>query len=379
MKNILLLFIIFGITNSIYSQEIKTNNKKPFIVFKPDSIDDGRPLLTPFVTPGYTPELGGMLAIGGYFSFKANRENEISKRSSIPLSFSFTSTGALVFNMIPIIYLMDEKLIIEGDYWYKSMPDHYFGVGYLETIDKPKDTKTSYHRDWWWINPRIFWKLKKDWFIGANIDFNYTYGSDASAEVMADPHYSRYNNRPFNSGLGLIARYDSRDLPKNTYTGLLVEYSSTLYGDFLGGNNDYQIHQIDIRKFFTVWKTGRVLALQAKARIGVGDVPYGEMSQLGTPFDLRGYLWGRLRDKSLVYGIAEYRHKLYIKSKPSRHSLVAWTGIGTIFNEDSKTYYGVPNLGFGYRLEIQPRVSVRLDYGFGMQTQGFYFNFQQAF
>ena len=160
---------------------------------------------------------------------------------------------------------------------------------------------------------------------------------------------------------------------------MFVEYSSTFYGNFLGGDNDYQVHQFDIRNFFKMGKPGRVIALQGKVRFGVGDVPYGEMSKLGTPFDLRGYFWGRLRDKSMAFAIAEYRHKLYFRDKPSRHSLVSWVGMGTIFNEQTKAYYGVPNFGIGYRLEIQPRVSVRLDYGFGRETSGFYFNFQESF
>ena len=74
---------MLSISNSIFAQEIEKQKKKPFIVFKPDSIDDGRPLLTPFVAPGYTPELGGLLALGGYFSFKTDRNDENLKRSAV--------------------------------------------------------------------------------------------------------------------------------------------------------------------------------------------------------------------------------------------------------------------------------------------------------
>lgn len=364
----------------LYSQNVDSaEKKKPFIVFKADSIDDGRWLLTPFITPGYTPELGIMLSGGGYLSFKTDRGDINSKRSSIPLSFSYSSVGAKVFNSFPIIYLMGERLIFEGEFWYKTMPDHYFGVGFNETIDKAKSDETSYHRKWWLINSRMFWELKKNWFVGLNIDFNYTYGSGASPEVKQDESFSKYNEMPFNSGLGFIARYDSRDLPKNSYSGFFLEYSSTFYGDYLGGNNDYNINEIDVRNFFSVGKPGRVLAIQAMLRVGVGEVPYGEMSLLGTPFDLRGYLWGRLRDKSMAFTIVEYRYKLYFNKKASRHSLVTWTGVGTMFSEETEVFYAAPNFGIGYRLEFQPRVSLRLDFGLGRSTKGFYISFQEAF
>jgi hypothetical protein len=33
----------------------------------------------------------------------------------------------------------------------------------------------------------------------------------------------------------------------------------------------------------------------------------------------------------------------------------------------------------GYRLTVQPRMNLRLDYGFGRESSGFYFNFNEAF
>ena len=39
----------------------------------------------------------------------------------------------------------------------------------------------------------------------------------------------------------------------------------------------------------------------------------------------------------------------------------------------------LPNGGFGYRLELQPRSNVRVDFGFGRNSRGIYFNFTEAF
>ena len=75
----------------------------------------------------------------------------------------------------------------------------------------------------------------------------------------------------------------------------LIEISPAYYGSYMGGQNTYQIYSTDIRKYFRIKKDGRTLALQLKGRFGFGDVPYGEMSPSGTPFDLRGYIWGTVQ------------------------------------------------------------------------------------
>lgn len=373
-----ILFLILVINHSVFSQDINSEKKKPFIVFKPDSIDDGRFLLTPFLSPGYTPELGWVLALGGYFSFKTKNKPSV-KRSSSPLSIAYSTTGAMIFNLQPIIYFNENKFIIYGDFWHKSMPDNYFGVGYDNASTRVKGEETSYYRNWWWMNPRFFWQLKPNWFVGLNVDVNYTKGKEESKKVSEDEVYKHYNEKPLNTGIGYILRYDSRDVPMSTYEGFYLDIRYTNFSTVFGGDNNYSILQVDTRKFIKLGRKENILALQGKYRWGIGDVPYGEMSQLGTPFDLRGYLWGRYRDNSMVYGLMEYRHKLYYSGKPTRHSLVGWTGLGSVFDERTTKYHAIPNIGVGYRLEIQPRVSVRLDYGIGIGTSGFYFNFQEAF
>lgn len=198
---------------------------------------------------------------------------------------------------------------------------------------------------------------------------------------MNDPYYQEYNDQPLNSGLGLIFQYDSRDVPVNAWSGFFVELSATTYKTWLGGDNNYEIFVTDLRKYWTLNnKRGRTFALQAKGRFGTGDVPYGEMSQLGTPFDLRGYTWGRYRNNTMVFGIAEYRHVFYKQSgELSKHGAIAWVGAGTIGEDVSHFEEYLPNFGVGYRLEVQPRMNLRLDFGFGTETFGFYFNFNEAF
>ena len=63
----------------------------------------------------------------------------------------------------------------------------------------------------------------------------------------------------------------------------------------------------------------------------------------------------------------------------SKHGVVAWLGVGSIGTDPSEFKNWLPNAGLGYRFEVQPRMNVRVDIGFGRETSGFYFNFNEAF
>ncbi|MGL5399044.1 MAG: BamA/TamA family outer membrane protein, partial [Plesiomonas shigelloides] len=39
----------------------------------------------------------------------------------------------------------------------------------------------------------------------------------------------------------------------------------------------------------------------------------------------------------------------------------------------------LPNAGVGYRFAFKPRVNIRLDWGVGRNTSGFYFQVNEAF
>ena len=370
-------------SESLKKQE-KAEKKEARTEKKAEKLAKGKFMITPIAAPGYTPELGGLIAVGGLASFKTKSSDTLIQRSSLPFTVAYTSTGAVVGSAILTSYWFKDKIRVFGDFWGKDMPDHYWGVGYENGATTPKsDTTTAYNRMWWWVNPRILYQVKKNYFVGLNIDYNYTQGSNPSPVVANDPNYVAFNDRPMNSGLGVILRYDSRDVPVDAREGFYIDASATFYDQSFGGDNNYQIYLLDYRQFQTLNRFGSTLAWQVKSRVGVGEVPYGEMSQLGTPFDLRGYTWGRYRDKNLFFFLAEYRH-VFLKADQtlSKHGAVVWAGSGTVFNRktiEDNTNRWLPNFGFGYRLEVQPRMNIRLDFGIGRESSGIYFNFNQAF
>lgn len=398
-KNVLILAILFFPIMG-FAQQLTTNNGEEEIISekkkvneekkaarkakKEEIIAQGKPLIFPFVGPGYTPELGGVLGVGALVSFKTNPNDSLIQRSSLPINASYSTTGAFGAKAMLTSYWFKDKLRINFDFRYKDMPDNYWGVGYEKGFNIYKsDSTTAYQRVWMVINPKVYFRLKKDFYVGLNLDYNYTKGWDASKGVASDSIYQQYNDRPLNSGVGIILRYDSRDIPVNAWKGILLDIRATAYLTGLGGVNKYRVYQLDYRQYKTIRRDGQVIAWQIKTRIAEGEVPYGEMSQLGTPQDLRGYTWGRYRDNDLFFFLTEYRYTFLKSNKDlSMHGAVVWVGAGTIFNTSTPKDYTnrwLPSIGIGYRLEVQPRMAVRIDLGIGRETTGFYFNFNQAF
>jgi hypothetical protein len=348
---------------------------------KQEKIESGKLMVTPLAGPAYTPELGFTLAGGIMTSFKTNKSDSLIQRSSAPIMLGITSTGAYFLQSKWTTFWLEDKMRIYADANFKSMPDNYWGVGY-ESAQNPEksDSTTEYLRNWFQFYPKILWQFKTNLFIGGIINLNYTKGSDACDAVANDTYYSKYNDKPFNSGLGLIFQYDTRDIPVNAWKGTFVEMSATFFGSYIGGQNNYQVYEFDLRKYQKIARDGRTLAFQLRGRFGQNDMPYGEMSQPGTPFDLRGYTWGRYRDYSMLFALAEYRH-MFLKTngRLSPHGIVLFTGTGTIGKTVNEFTDWLPCVGIGYRLEVQPRMNLRIDYGFGFESQGFYFNFNEAF
>lgn len=342
--------------------------------------------ILPLVGPAYTPELGFSFAGGIQMSWTTDRRDRALPRSSAPVSVAYSTTGAVVFNTRVTTFWLHDKIRWNTEVWLKDMADNYWGVGYdaAQSPSKPDET-TAYERFWWQVRPTLLGRVYKDLFVGGVFDFNQTIVEDPSEEIQADPDFVAFGPDNYNGGVGAIIAWDSRDFPVNAYRGIYAAATVTAYGIHLGGDNLYQVLELDYRHYLTIGRPGSTLAWQIHSRSAFGDVPYAEKSLLGSPFDLRGYRWGRYRDDSALYGLIEYRF-MFLRRRVregenpiSRHGFVAWVGAGSVAPDITKMTHWLPNAGVGYRLEVQPRLNVRVDFGVGNDSQAFYFNFQESF
>ena len=155
----------------------------------------------------------------------------------------------------------------------------------------------------------------------------------------------------------------------------------------MGGYDIFYRFEFDYRQYKLVCIL-KVLAwtVQTKNVFGNNN-PLNKYVLSGTPFDLRGYYMGLYRDKSGHHDLVEYRQMFktnqsnWIKKVISHLGFVAWGGAGFMGPTPGKIEGVLPNAGVGLRIEVQPRMNVRLEFGrnFINRQNLFYFNMTEAF
>ena len=96
---------------------------------------------------------------------------------------------------------------------------------------------------------------------------------------------------------------------------------------------------------------------------------------------------GQYRDKSSHLVMAEYRQMFntdkenWLQRIINHLGFVVWGGVGFMGPNPGKIEGVLPNYGVGLRIEVQPRMNVRLDLGKNTVNDQtlFYFNMTEAF
>lgn len=338
--------------------------------------------------PSYTPEAS--FGVGGAVlaSFRMNKQDTISQRSFLPAGLNLSINGTIVVAGAGTFFFNENRFRIYMNYGYRNEPSHYYGKGFekAETIERG-DSTTRFHRSYFQLYPRFVWEVRPHFYLGGLFDLNYTKVSDVNPVMEKDPYFQQFKRKYFNVGIGGLIQYDTRDDVATPTRGMLLGANFKLFGKYLGGAYNYEIIELEYRQFKNVFRPRSTLAWIAKSQIGLGDVPFTELPTFGSPFDLRGYYMGKYRDKSMAYGIVEYRHMFGSPAKYksgnfwAKCGFVAWVGTGTIGETPFDWNKWKLNFGAGLRFQMQPGKNFRLDIGKepgqpGMQV---YMNMTEAF
>ena len=338
--------------------------------------------------PSYTPEAS--FGVGGAVlaSFRMNKQDTISQRSFLPAGLNLSINGTIVVAGAGTFFFNENRFRIYMNYGYRNEPSHYYGKGFekAETIERG-DSTTRFHRSYFQLYPRFVWEIRPHFYLGGLFDLNYTKVSDVNPVMEKDPYFQQFKRKYFNVGIGGLIQYDTRDDVATPTRGMLLGANFKLFGKYLGGAYNYEIIELEYRQFKNIFRPRSTLAWIAKSQIGLGDVPFTELPTFGSPFDLRGYYMGKYRDKSMAYGIVEYRHMFGSPAKYksgnfwAKCGFVAWVGTGTIGETPFDWNKWKLNFGAGLRFQMQPGKNFRLDIGKepgqpGMQV---YMNMTEAF
>ncbi|MFI3321974.1 MAG: BamA/TamA family outer membrane protein [Rikenellaceae bacterium] len=374
--------------NDLQQQQEQQYDKRYERQMRRDSIRAGKKVwISVLGGPSYTPEAsfgvgGAMLA-----SFKINSEDTVSYRSFLPIGFNISLNNTLVIAGAGTLFINENKFRIYSSYGYRNEPAHYYGKGF-ESIESNyrSDTTTLYNREYIQFYPRFVWEVKKSLYLGVLFELNYSKNSDINSVMAQDDYFNKFSSKYKNIGVGGIIQYDTRDDVATPNSGVYLSATSKMFGHYIGGDYNYQILDLEYRQFQPLFKRA-LIGWTTRAQIGFNDVPFSELPTFGSPFDLRGYYLGQYRDKSMAYGIAEYRQMFGTEEDLaqgrllSKFGYVAWIGTGTLGDTPKEWDRWKMNYGAGIRIQIQPRKNFRVDIGKvpGVKGVQFYMNMTEAF
>ena len=326
--------------------------------------------------PSYSPDFGLLVGGSALMTFSLNPQDTTLKRSVVPIALAFMFDGGINIFSKPQLFFKHDRFRLFGKFSYKNTVENYYDIGYTTNRGYIRSDSTSQYRySGVQINPWFLFRLgESDFFAGPQIDINYDNFTKPAKGLVENQSYQEaggtaHGYKNFNSGLGFLLTYDSRDVPANAYKGIYLDFRGMMYHKIFGSEHNFYRLELDYRQYKEVGKR-KVIAWTAQTKNVFGDnIPLTQYSLTGTPFDLRGYYQGQYRDKSSHIVMAEYRQMLntdqetWLKRIINHLGFVVWGGCGFMGPTPTKIEGVLPNYGVGLRIEVQPRMNVRLDLG----------------
>lgn len=328
--------------------------------------------LTPLPALFYTPET--RLGFGGLVSGVFNLgDRQSTRNSNAEILAAYTLNRQIILRTRNNLFTKDEKYALSGELSFYNFPILYYGIG----NDTEKDLEEELGYKIFIFQERVLRQVRKSLFIGPQYRFNHLYDIEYKPQYLKSDTTFINNGAGTNSGLGFSVIYDTRNNVLNSSKGVFMQFSTFLHGKVIGGDFNFNRYMVDLRRYWML-KNGDVIAAQYFGEFNTGNTPFREMALLGGENIMRGYYNGRFRDKQQMAVQAEYRKQV-----------ISWLGI-TVFGaygdvaEDIGSFNPADfkyTVGAGLRVMVNKadRLNIRIDYGLGKETSGFYFAIAEAF
>ncbi len=322
----------------------------------------------------YTPET--KLAVGAavqYYFRPADAEAD-SRPSTIMPVFIYTARKQIVAGVFTELYWRQEEYRSEGYAGFSKFPDKFWGIG-NDTPDENEEDYTPQFADLRVdLQKRVYSALR----LGLGYQFQHSRLKKVEEGGLLDSGEITGSDGGSVSGAAALASWDTRDNVFFPSSGSYHQLRLSGFGSVLGSDFDFGRYILDLR-FYARAFSYHVLALQGYFGLESGDPPFQNLQLLGGENLMRGYWSGRYRDRDMIVLQAEYR----IVPVLWRFGLAAFAGVGDVAHEldgfEIANFKYTVGGGIRYLLSREEKITLRMDFGVGAGTSGFYLTFGEAF
>ena len=336
----------------------------------------------------YTPETRLSYGVAATATFRFRRDMQLLRADSsgqagatvrpsqITLGFAYTQNKQILFYLPFQLFYDQDKYYINGEAGYYRYTYFFYGVGQQEVtrelyaVNFPRIRINAFRR----IAPEI---RRGKLYAGIRYQYeDYQVTAVEPGGLLASGTVSGGSgSRLSGAGVGLF--YDSRNQIFFPSKGIVADISYLVHSQALGGNVRFGRYTADVSAYRLLSKHA-ILAANYFVSFTTGDAPFNALSLLGGTKRMRGYYEGRYRDQNVALIQGEARFDLY-----KRLGGVVFAAAGVLGNAESLLRLNDPKVAYGaglrFTINRRDHLNIRLDYGLGKQSSGFYLTIGEAF
>ena len=296
--------------------------------------------------------------------YQASKNDTISPKSVSGLLAAYATNGSYVFSGFTKLYLNEDQWRITAAAGIGRFNFQY----YEQESDLPIGSFYDYESDFRVIGARLEKQVWNDFYIGAA--FGFTRSMITFENLLEDDIVQ-------NQALQLSFISDSRSDVYYPRNGHLAKFLTNFRPDWLANENTTYSLELVFNRYFPVRNNKDIIAVRARADIGLGDIEFNEEVIIGR-VDLRGYSDGKYRGERVFTLQGEYRWNF-----ANRWSAVGFGGVATLDGSINESFNWdlYPSIGSGIRFNIFKNdiLNIGIDGAWGKDDFNLYFRIGEAF
>ena len=342
-----------------------------------DTTDITKPQFIVYPTLAFAPETSWEFGLSSLYVYYA--QSDTTNRLSEVNGFAFyTLENQYGLWFDHALYAHKNRWSFIGRLRYQNFPLLYHGIG----PKTPRDFIARVDAQQLNIKERVLKKIGKNIFAGPEVDFQRL------SSVSFEPHGTDPVPKPLGSegssnlGFGGGVVFDKRHNVLNVRNGAFAELALLHYDKKWGSDFSFSTILSDTRIYKPVNKRD-VLAAQIFGQFNINQPPFNQLSMLGGESLMRGYYYGRFRDRNQLAAQVEYRLLPLPFTFTRRWGAVVFGSTANVFNSfDDLTLQDFKWAGgAGLRFLLFPKKDIftRLDFAVTNESKGVYIFIGEAF